>query len=74
MYEYVVDTIEMVTRGLTWTPMVDPTDVIHRRAAEGWRFCQIYTPPNATGITRTIQVIFERPLRAPQDAWQQPDA
>ncbi len=72
MYEYVVDTIEMVTRGLTSVPMIEPAEVIRRRAAEGWRFCQVYVPPNNSGFTRHIQVIFERPATGPQDAWQQP--
>lgn len=38
MYEYVIDTIEMVSRGLQWRPAVEPGEVITHRAAQGWRF------------------------------------
>lgn len=37
MYEYVIDTIEMVSRGLQWRPAVEPGEVITHRAAQGWR-------------------------------------
>ena len=60
------------TRPATGSPMIEPAEVIRRRAAEGWRFCQVYVPPNNSGLTRPIQVIFERPATGPQDARQQP--
>lgn len=67
MYEYVIDTIEMVTRGFRWVPAVEPGEVIARRAGEGWRFCQIYIPPNSSGMAQQLQIIFERPASGPRD-------
>ncbi|MGI5952461.1 MAG: DUF4177 domain-containing protein [Brooklawnia sp.] len=68
MYEYVIDTIEMVSRGLQWQPAVEPGEVITRRAAQGWRFCQIFQIPGGDGlVSRPLQIIFERPVSAPRD-------
>lgn len=69
MYEYVIDRIEMVAQGFKLKPIIEPGEVIVRRAAEGWRFCQIYIPPpSATGgQIENIDVIFERPSTGPRD-------
>lgn len=68
MYEYVIDTVEMVTRSYRWVPIIEPGEVIARRAAQGWRFCQIYAPPSASGVNASLQIIFERPVTGPRDA------
>ncbi len=69
MYEYVIDRIELVATGFRFKPIIEPGEVIVRRSAEGWRFCQIYVPPAtvAGGQIEHIDVIFERPATGPRD-------
>lgn len=66
MYEYIIDTIQVVSRSYRYVPAVEPGEVIARRAAEGWRFCQIF--PSSHAEDAPLQVVFERPARGPQDA------
>lgn len=71
MYEYVIDHIAVVPTLTRLNLAIEPGEVIARRAAEGWRFCQIFERPYASG-DRYLEVIFERPVRGPQDRYRQP--
>lgn len=72
MYEYVIDNI-VVTQTLTrYELAIEPGEVIARRAADGWRFCQIFERPYMGGSNRYLEVIFERPISGPRDRFTQP--
>jgi len=63
MYEYKFVKVDLGMSMFESKPKEDYQDVIHKHAAEGWRFIQIFAPSTkGYGSAAYFELIFERSL------------
>ncbi|MGI5952462.1 MAG: DUF4177 domain-containing protein [Brooklawnia sp.] len=63
-YEY---DFRSVRFGMFAQPSDDYVQIVREQAAKGWRLSQMIVIPKMEGGPRTLELVFERRLRGPQD-------
>lgn len=70
-YEY--GSTSIAFGGFFAEPKSDYMEVVRTRASQGWRLHQMVIFPDAQGGPKTLELVFERPARGPQDVLRADD-
>ncbi len=71
-YEYTSASIEF-SGFCVGQPKSNYLDAIREHAAHGWRLHQMVVIPGSEGGAKSLELIFERPARGPQDLMRADD-